>query len=103
MRSFSTATFCKLRTCPTSEALLLYHDATPARETDREVADHLTACDFCGAELHLLSKFPPRAVTVYQPVRIPWHIYRLAKDLLLASAGTVEAIYETRAMTLTDA
>lgn len=107
MRSCSTTTFCKLRACPSSGALLRYHDATLTREADRVVADHLSSCDFCGAELQLLSKFPPKDAPSSQPARMPWHLYRLAKDLLTFSAGditrTVEAIYETRNLTLTDA
>ena len=104
MRSLSTATFCKQRTCPSSEMLLLYHDATLARETVRLVTEHLSSCDFCDAELHLLSKFPPVGAPCFKPVRIPWHLYRLAKDLLISAgdvARTVESIYETGSLTLT--
>ena len=107
MRSLSTATFCKLRACPPSQALLRYHEATLTRDAGRVVADHLSACDFCGAELQLLAKFPPTGAPLLQPTRMPWHLYRLAKDLLTFSTGditrTVEAIYETRDLTLTDA
>src|SRR5205085_9150600 len=82
MGSVSTATFCKRKTCPTAELLLLYHDAVLARTFTREVAAHLAACDFCAAELYLLSKFPPLSLPNYAPVVIPAPLYRLAKELL---------------------
>jgi hypothetical protein len=107
MRSLSTATFCKHRTCPSSQALLRYHHATLSREAIQSVSTHLSSCDFCDAELSLLSKFPPKGAPASQPPRMPWHLYRLAKGLLTLSTGdiarTVEAIYETGNLTLTDA
>ncbi|MCA1629404.1 MAG: hypothetical protein LC785_08125 [Acidobacteria bacterium] len=107
MRSCRTVTFSKLRACPSSGALLRYHEKALSGETRRLVNDHVSSCDFCGAELQLLSKFPPEGAPTFQPVRMPWQLYRLAKDLLTFSTGdisrTVEAIYETRNLTLTDA
>jgi hypothetical protein len=107
MRSLSTATFRKHKTCPASEVLMLYHDATLTNEAEGLITDHLAACDFCAAEMQLLSKFPPKSAPTLQPVRMPWHLYRLAKDLLAFSASdiarTVEAIYDTRNLSLTDA
>ena len=107
MRSLSTATFRKQRSCPSSRALLGYHDATLARRAERLVAEHLDSCDFCGAELQLLSKFPPRGAPAFHHARMPWHLYRLAKDLLAFSAGdfvrAVETIYDSHDLTLTDA
>lgn len=107
MRSCGTVTFCKLRACPSSGVLLRYHDATLTREAERLVGDHVLSCDFCGAELQLISKFPPDGAPVFQPAGMPWQLYGLAKDLLTFSTGditrTVEALYEARNMTLTDA
>jgi hypothetical protein len=107
MRSLSTATFRKHRTCPSSQVLLRYHDATLSHEAVRLVSTHLSSCDFCDAELFLLSKFTPKGAPSFQPARMPWHLYRLAKDLLTVSPGdiarTVVAIYETGNLTLTDA
>ena len=103
----STAAFCKLRTCPTSETLLLYHDAGLAREATGEVAEHLSACDFCGAELNLLSRFRPAGPLLVRPVHMPWPLYRLAKDLFAASARAAKraaaGIYDRDRLTLTDA
>ena len=106
-RSSTTAAFCKLRTCPTSETLLLYHDAALALDATGEVTEHLTDCDFCGAELHLLSHFRPAGPAVILPVRMPWPLYRLAKDLFAASARAASraaaSIYDRDRLTLTDA
>lgn len=106
-RSSTTAAFCKLRTCPTSETLLLYRDAALAREATGEVSEHLTACDFCGAELHLLSLFPPTGPVAIRPARMPWPLYRLARDLFTASARAAERaaarLYDPDRLTLTDA
>jgi hypothetical protein len=107
MRTCSTVTFCKLRACPSSEALLRHQDATLTPEARRVIAAHLSSCDFCAAELRLLSKFSPEGEPAFQPALMPRHVYRLAKDLLALSTGdttrTVEAIYETLNLTLTDA
>jgi hypothetical protein len=103
----STAPFRKLRTCPTSDTLLLYHGAALARAATREVTEHLTACDFCGAEMHLLSRFPPAGPPLVRPARMPWPLYRLARDLFDASARAAErpaaCIYDRDRLTLTDA
>jgi hypothetical protein len=104
----STAPFCKLRTCPTSETLLLYHDAALARDVTGEVTEHLSACDFCDAELHLLSRFRPAGPpVVIRPARMPWPLYRLACDLFAASARAASlaaaSIYDRDRLTLTDA
>lgn len=107
-RRSGTAAFCKLRTCPTSETLLLYHDSALAREATGEVTEHLSACDFCGAEFHLLSRFPPAGPPLIRPVRMPWPLYRLARDLFAASARAASraaamSIYDPDRLTLTDA
>jgi hypothetical protein len=105
--SSTTAAFCKLRTCPTSETLLLYHDSALARDVTGGVKEHLSDCDFCGAELHLLSRFRPAGPAIIRPARMPWPLYRLAKDLFAASARAASlaaaSIYDRDRLTLTDA
>jgi len=107
MGSVSTATFCKRKTCPSAEMLLLYHDAVLARTFAREVAAHLAECEFCDAELYLLAKFPPLGLPNYTPVVIPEPLFRLAKDLLTTVprvlSRTLELIYDSDRLTLTDA
>jgi hypothetical protein len=106
-RSSTTAAFCKLRTCPTSETLLLYQDAALAGVATGEITEHLSCCDFCGAEMHLLSRFRPVGPPVVRAARMPWPLYRLARDLFAASARVAEraaaSIYDRDRLTLTDA
>jgi hypothetical protein len=107
MGSVSTATFCKHKTCPATELLLLYHDAVLAPTLARGVAAHLAECDFCGAELFLLTRHPPVNLPRYAPVPIPEPLYRLAKSLLGSAprvlSRTLELIYGSDRLTLTDA
>ena len=103
MRSSSTAGFRKLRTCPQSEALMTY-----CRGARDAVAAHAAACDFCGAEAQLLSRFPPPASALpFAAFRIPAGLRRLAQDLLaepsLNRARFAESILEVERLTLTDA
>ena len=103
MRSSSTAGFRKLRTCPQSEALMTYCQG--ARDA---VAAHAAACDFCGAEAQLLSRFPPSASALpFAAFSIPAGLRRLAEDLLaepsLNRARFAESILEIERLTLTDA
>ena len=82
MRSSSTAGFRKLRTCPQSEALMTYCQGARDAAPRDAVAAHAAACDFCGAEAQLLSRFPPLAsallcqYTAPEPaaVRPPWSL-----------------------------
>lgn len=107
MGSVSTANFCKHKTCPSAELLLSYTRATVAGEQRQQLTAHLDACDFCDAELHLLSKFPPVGANTYGSVKIPFALYRLAKDLLSVSTNAagraVEVLYERERLSLTDA
>jgi hypothetical protein len=73
--------FCKITTCPTAETLLLYLDTPLADEAMDEVSTHLSSCDFCGAELHLLSRFRPAGPILVGTVRMPWPLYQLAVDV----------------------
>ncbi len=107
MGSVSTAKFCKHKTCPSADMLLLYHDAVLARTLARAVETHLAECDFCNAELFLLAKFPPPHLPHYAPVAVPEPLYRLAKALLTAAprviSRTLELIYDNDRLSLTDA
>ena len=103
MRSTSTAGFRKLRTCLQSEALM-----TSGQLIQPSVAAHAAACDFCGAEMQLLSRFPPPANALpFAALGIPAGLQRLAEDILsepsLNRARFAESILEIERMTLTDA
>ena len=103
MRSSSTAGFRKLRTCLQSEAL-----TTSSQRLQSSATAHAAACDFCGAEMQLLSRFPPPASALpFALFRIPAGLRRLAEDLLAAPslnrARFAESILEIERLTLTDA
>ena len=102
MRSKSTALFGKQRTCPPAESILLRGQA---------VAEHVAACEFCGAEAQFLSRFPPSPTKYALPFvafSLPRPLRRLAEELMseasLNRARFAEAVYEAeRLMTYTDA
>lgn len=104
MRSTSTALFRKQRTCPPAESIL--HRGQAAG-----VAEHVAACEFCGAEAQLLSRFPPSPTKYALPfvaLSLPRPLRRLAEELMseasLNRARFVEAVHEAeRLMTYTDA
>ncbi|HEX8179985.1 MAG TPA: hypothetical protein VF525_10620 [Pyrinomonadaceae bacterium] len=87
--------------------LLLYHDAVLAPALEQVVAAHLSECDFCAAELFLLTKFPPASLPQYAPVPMPEPLHRLARALLSnvprIVSRTLELIYDSDRLTLTDA
>jgi len=104
MGARSTTAFCKLKTCPSSEALLLFRAGAPGTDASRQqVAAHLSGCDFCGAELQLLSRFPVTGPPQVKPTKMPRALYRLAIDLFAFSTRAVEAACERTSLTLTDA
>ena len=108
MYRVSTARFRKLRTCPSAEVLILYKDAVLTREREERVARHLDACDFCGAEMQLLSKHWSHDCPVVRGTdELPTNLRRLAEDLMaepsIDRARFLETICELDRMTLTDA
>jgi len=107
MGFISTAAFCKSKACPSAEMLLLYRGNTLASGTCRRVSAHLKKCDFCGAELQLLTKHPPVGASRYEVIRIPPPLYQLAMDILAIPArsheGALTELYESGSLTLTDA
>jgi hypothetical protein len=109
MGSLSTANFCKHKTCPSAEMLLGYtqQQTTMAYELRREMSAHLDVCDFCDAELRLLSRFPPVGAATCPTAKIPFALYRLALDLLSVSTNAAgraaEMLYEGERLSLTDA
>ena len=108
MRCSSTARFRKLKTCPSAEVLVLYKEAGLAIERQQKVAAHLGVCDFCEAEMQLLSLHLTRAATAaVNTTDMPCNLRRLAEDLMdepsLNRARFVETIHEIDRLTLTDA
>lgn len=108
MYRVSTARFLKLRSCPSTETLILFREAALARETEERVADHLDACDFCGAELQLLSAhWRPGLPVIKLAAEMSTNLRRLVDDLIsepaLDRARFAETLCEIDRLTLTDA
>jgi hypothetical protein len=108
MSSSSTAGFRKLLTCPHSEALLTFCLSTHNSGGRGRVAEHVADCDFCGAEVQLLSRFAsPAGALPSAAFALPASLRRLAEDLLseasINRARFAESILEIERLTLTDA
>lgn len=80
MPSSTTVWFRKLRTCPRTETLLSFS----AGGGVGRVAEHVESCDFCGAEVQLLSRHAPPAAALpfAAPLPMPEALRRLAEDVL---------------------
>lgn len=81
MHSSLIRLFCKTAECPTSEALLGYSRSLTPTLFPLFIEEHLASCDFCGAELQLLSCYGSEDEE-YSFAGIPDHLRRLAEDLL---------------------
>ena len=107
MRSSCTAGFQKRPSCPAAEALLGHARTELADEGCAAVILHLATCDFCGAETQLLSRFAPTADALPVAAPLPFHLRRLAEDLLAQPsynrARFAESLHEIERLTLTDA
>lgn len=105
MITYRTTIFCKQLTCPSAETLLSYQTASYASELQAEVTLHLAACDFCSAELQLLTKHTTRCAERYEKAKMPAPLRYLAESLLaskrLRMESFVEAIYDKERLTLT--
>ena len=107
MPSSTTVWYRKLRTCPRTEALLTF--SAGAGGGVGRVAEHVQSCDFCGAEVQLLSRHAPPADTLpfAAPSAIPQHLRRLAEDILAEPsynrARFADSLMEIERLTLTDA
>ena len=51
--------FGKRASCPPTETLWHFVSGTLAAAQHEQTQAHIAACDFCGAEIELLSKNPP--------------------------------------------
>jgi hypothetical protein len=81
MFSSLTRFFCKTADCPTSEALLAYRSSLVAPGILSFIESHLASCDFCGAELQLLTHCDIGSEE-YSFAEMPEHLRRLAESLL---------------------
>ena len=99
--------FRKQTTCPSAEMLLCYRLDDLSPEQRARVASHLGFCEFCEAELQLLTEHNP--IEEECPlVEMPLHLRMLAEALLSGDLNSmevyaVEAAYDKEPLTLTDA
>ena len=105
MPSSMTAWFRKLRTCPRTETLLTFSAGV---RRGGLIAEHVESCDFCGAEVQLLSRHaPPADAPAFALLALPAHLRRLAEDVLSEPAYDrarfAESLLEIERLTLTDA
>jgi hypothetical protein len=86
LRSLPLNTFAKSATCPSAEELLAFSKSLIPVADNQTVAAHLQECEFCGAELQLLKKYPYRPEPV--PVaEMPPSLRLLAESILRNLAG----------------
>ena len=76
--------FCKTTHCPSSENLLRYRRRRLPGKERAEIEIHLSACDFCSAELQLLMRHRSEREE-YRLTEMPGQLRRLAEDLLIRS------------------
>ena len=87
--------FRKQRTCPSEAALLLYEMGQLREEFQACIADHLRRCDFCGAELQLLSNHPQDAGCGGSANEIPMRLKKLAEALLSNSPESLDEFLDS--------
>ncbi len=107
MHTSSTVRFRKLKGCPSAETILLFVETKLGLEKQQEVATHLAACDFCGAEMHLLVNHCATVSGFFQLCEMPLPLQRLAENILGSETFTrvklVEKVHGTDRLSLTDA
>lgn len=85
----------------------MYRTCEMAAERMVWVASHLDECDFCGAELQLLTDHTPPAqeecVVTAMPANLRWLAETLLGAVPLSLESLAEPAYEKERLTLTDA
>jgi len=76
-----TGLFFKSAACPPSQRLLIYRQHGLPGNQMKQVRSHLTNCDFCNAELQLLTRYQ-FGEEESRFAEMPAHLRRLAKRLL---------------------
>ena len=79
--SFLKPNFRKTMQCPSSQTLLRYRRQKLPKTDADEIEIHLQQCDFCSAELQLLSRHR-NVEENHRLAEIPVRLRRLAEDLL---------------------
>ena len=94
MSSSFTSLFRKTVGCPTSQALLAYRRSLMTSNELVYIESHLESCDFCSAELQLLTRFRCEVAEEYSFAEMPAQLRRLAEDLLTRSTAACKGFAE---------
>lgn len=107
MRAGKVMSFRKQATCPASDTLLSYRDGKLKKNSEVTIEAHLASCDFCCAELQLLTECPVAYEVFTPPTSCPTSLRRLAEEILKGSFLNRETFgdspFEKERLTLTDA
>lgn len=107
MKTVKATSFCKQANCPSAATLLSYRDFGLESEADAIVTQHLEICEFCCAELQLLTECPQSTDEFSVAEAIPVPLRRLAEEIFAGSLLTAEMFsevyFEKARLTLTDA
>ncbi len=93
MSSSLASLFRKTAACPTSQALLAYRGSLLSSNELAYIDRHLASCDFCSAELQLLTRYRGEAEE-YSFAEMPAQLRRLAEDLLRRSTAPFKGFAE---------
>ena len=93
MSSSFASLFRKSVGCPTSQALLAYRRSLMTSDELVYIESHLESCDFCSAELQLLTRYRSEAEE-YSFAEMPAQLRRLAEDLLTRSTAPFKGFDE---------
>jgi len=85
MTSSFVSVFRKRISCPSSQALLAFRRSQLPYMDKADVEAHLGFCDFCNAELQLLTLHRNESEE-YAFAEMPTHLRRLAQNLLRRSS-----------------
>lgn len=86
MPSSLMTAFRKRISCPSSQTLLAFRQSHLGHEYTTRIETHLASCDFCNAELQLLT-FHHGEAEEYAFAAMPAPLQRLAEGLLRTSVS----------------
>lgn len=93
MPSRFASLFRKTAECPASQSLLAYRRSIMSSNELVYIRSHLASCDFCSAELQLLTRYRSEAEE-YSFAEMPAQLRRLAEDLLTRSTAPFKGLRE---------
>jgi hypothetical protein len=84
------ATFRKQEDCPTSEELLSYQLGDLPSAESRIIGRHLSACEFCSAEVDFYEHYPQAedSEEVVESAKMPGPLFELAESILNHQHGS---------------